>query len=97
MAGLKTKDPGFVRGQWRCFGTPGYMGDVMTGQRKKMAAALAAVSLYLQQEEAMMAQEQQAPLKKPQSCEFSQWGQSGRQEMMSMRRLIQMRAFTRFS
>jgi hypothetical protein len=74
------------------------MGDVMAGQRKKMAAALAAVSLYLQQEEAMAAQEQeqQAPLKKPQSFEFSQWGQSGRQEMMAMRKLIQMRTFTRF-
>jgi len=72
------------------------MGDVMTGQRKKMAAALAAVSLYLQQEEAMAAHEQQAPLKIPQSSEFSQWGQSGRQEMMAMRRLIQLRTFTRF-
>ena len=71
-------------------------GDVMAGHGKKMAAALAAVSLYLQQEEAMAAQEQQAPLKKPQSFEFSQWGQSGRQEMMAMRKLIQLRAFTRF-
>ncbi len=68
----------------------------MAGQRKKMAAALAAVSLYLQHEEAMAAQEQQALLKKPQSFEFSQWGQSGRQEMMAMRKLIQLRAFTRF-
>jgi len=73
------------------------MSDVMTGHKKKMAAALAAVSLYLQHEEAMAAQAQQAPLKKPQSFEFSQWGQSGRQEMMAMRRLIQMRTFTRFS
>jgi hypothetical protein len=72
------------------------MGDVMTGRRKKMAAALTAVSLYLQQEEAMAAQAQQAPLQKPQSFEFSQWGQSGRQEMMAMRKLIQLRAFTRF-
>jgi hypothetical protein len=72
------------------------MGDVMTGRKKKMAAALAAVSLYLQQEEAIAAQEQQAPLKISQGSEFSQWGQSGRQEMMAMRRLIQMRTFTRF-
>jgi len=70
---------------------------MMAGKRKKMAAALAAVSLYLQQEEAVAAQAQQAPLKKPQSFEFSQWGQSGRQEMMDMRKLIQMRTFTRFS
>jgi hypothetical protein len=68
----------------------------MAGQRKKMVAALAAVSLYLQQEEAMAVQAQQAPLKQPQSSEFSQWGQSGRQEMMAMRKLIQLRAFTRF-
>ncbi len=72
------------------------MGDVMTGQRKKMAAALAAVNLYLQQEEAVAAQVQQAPLMKPQSFEFSLWGQSGRQEIMAMRRLIQLRTFTRF-
>jgi len=72
------------------------MGDVMAGQRKKMAAALAAVSLYLQQEEAMATQEQHALPKTPQSFEFSQWGQSGRQEMMAMRKLIQLRAFTRF-
>jgi len=70
---------------------------MMAGKRKKMAAALAAVSLYLQQEEAMAAQVQQAPPKKPQSFEFSQWGQSGRQEMMAMRKLIQMRTFTRFA
>jgi len=68
----------------------------MTGQRKKIAAALTAVSLYLQQEEAIAAQEQQAPFKKPQSFEFSQWGQSGRLDMMAMRKLIQLKAFTRF-
>lgn len=72
------------------------LGDVMAGQRKKMAAALAAVSLYLQQEETAAAQELQAPPKKPESFEFNQWGQSGRQEMMAMRKLIQLRAFTRF-
>jgi mevalonate pyrophosphate decarboxylase len=68
----------------------------MASPRKKMAAALAAVNLYLQQEEAQMAQEQQASLKQPESFQFSQWGQSGRQEMMAMRKLIQLRAFTRF-
>jgi hypothetical protein len=72
-----------------------HRGDVMAERRKKMAAALAAVSLYLQQEEAMVAQAQQTPLKKPHSFEFSQWGQSGRQEMMAMRKLIQLRTFTR--
>ena len=67
----------------------------MAGKEKKMAAALAAVNLYMQ-EEAMAAHEQSSSLKKTPSFEFNQWGQSGRQEMMAMRRLIQLRAFTRF-
>jgi hypothetical protein len=71
------------------------MGESMAGKSKKMAAALAAVNLYLQQEEAA-AQELQAPGKEPRGYEFSPWGQSGRQEMMAMRKLIQLRAFTRF-
>ena len=71
-------------------------GGVMAGKRKKMAAALAAVSLYLQQEEAAAAEQPQASSKQPESFQFSQWGQSGRQEMMAMRKLIQLRAFTRF-
>lgn len=69
----------------------------MAGQRKKMAAALAAVSLYLQQEEAVATHAQQSPLRTPMSCEISLWGQSGRQEMMAMRKLVQLRTFTRFS
>lgn len=71
------------------------MGELMAGKEKKLAAALAAVNLYLQQEEAA-ACEQQIPLKEPQGIEFSAWGQSGRQEVMTMRKLIQMRVFTRF-
>lgn len=67
----------------------------MAKKSKKMAAALAAVSLYLQQEqEAQNMQgvsEQVAP-----GAQTSMWGHSGRQEMMAMRRLIQMRTFTRF-
>ena len=73
------------------------MGGMMANQGKKMAAALAAVSLYLQQEEAMVAEKQQAlPACNSQHLDLSQWGQSGRQEMMAMRKLIQLRAFTRF-
>lgn len=69
----------------------------MAGKSKKMAAALAAVSLYLHEEEtARTAQEQQVSLAPPQGSSFDQWGQSGRQEMMAMRKLIQLRAFTRF-
>jgi hypothetical protein len=67
----------------------------MADKKKKLAAALAAVSLYLQQEEAM-ALEQQVPFGETPGVVFNPWGQSGCQEMMTMRRLIQLRAFTRF-
>ena len=67
----------------------------MAKKSKKMAAALAAVSLYLQQEQAAIEEqavsEQAAP-----GTQISMWGHSGRQEMMALRRLIQMRTFTRF-
>jgi hypothetical protein len=71
------------------------MGVLMADNKKKVAAALAAVSLYLQQEEAA-AYEQQASLNETKGVAFSSWGQSGCQEMMAMRRLIQLRAFHRF-
>lgn len=67
----------------------------MADKKKKLAAALAAVSLYLQQEE-VMAYEQQESLKQKRDAVFSPWAQSGSQEMMAMRRLIQLRTFTRF-
>ena len=66
----------------------------MAGKRKKMAAALAAVGLYLEQEEAMVAEQKNGP-KDPGITDLSQWGHSGRQEMMMMRRLIQFKTFTR--
>jgi hypothetical protein len=69
------------------------MGELMAAKKKKMAAALAAVGLYLQQEDAV-AQEQQALQQA--RAQFSPWAHSGRQDIMAMRRLIQMRAFTRF-
>ncbi len=68
----------------------------MAEMQKKMAAALAAVNAYLQEEEARASSElnagasRQTPLLQP-----NLWGQSGRQEIMNMRRLIQMRAFDR--
>lgn len=70
------------------------IGELMAGKRKKMAAALAAVGLYLEQEEAMVA-EQDKGQKDPGIKDLSQWGHSGRQEMMMMRRLTQLRTFTR--
>jgi hypothetical protein len=65
----------------------------MADMQKKMAAALAAVNAYLQMEEAAAAQAalQRSPVPvNLQSC----WSQSGRQDMMTMRRLIQLRTFS---
>ncbi len=65
----------------------------MADMQKKMAAALAAVNAYLQMEEAAAAQAalQRSPVPANlQSC----WSQSGRQDMMTMRRLIQLRTFS---
>lgn len=67
------------------------MGD----RKKKMAAALGAVGLYLQQEEAA-AEEQNMVLPEPGKTEFSHWAHSGREESMALRRLVQLRTFTRF-
>ncbi|SDO80698.1 hypothetical protein [Desulforhopalus singaporensis] len=68
----------------------------MAGKNKKKAAALAAVSLFLEQEEAAALEEQQAAVPKAGGAQYSAWGHSGRHEMMTMRRLIQLRTFTRF-
>ena len=67
----------------------------MVDKKKKLAAALAAVSLYLQQEEAMACEQSMSSLE-TRGVVHSPWGQSGCQEMMAMRRLIQLRTFTRF-
>ncbi|WP_457576389.1 hypothetical protein [Desulfomarina sp.] len=66
----------------------------MAGKEKKMAAAMAAVSLYLEQETAAAAEQKKVP---DRAGGFGQspWGLSGRQEIMTMRRLTQLRVFTR--
>ena len=66
----------------------------MTDRQKKMTAALAAVSAYVQQEEETVAAHNTAVLPPTQGA-LNLWGPSGRLEMMSMRRLIQMRTFAR--
>lgn len=71
-------------------------GERMVGKKKKIAAALAAVSAYLQEEEAAAMTRVAAAVPGPPANEFSHWGQSGRQEMMAMRKLVQLRVFTRF-
>lgn len=72
----------------------------MADKKKKMAAALAAVSAYMQQEQeaAAMQAAAAAAAAPPAPADFgmSQWSFSGRQEMMAMRRLVQLRVFDRF-
>jgi len=65
----------------------------MAGKEKKMAAAMAAVSLYLEQEIAAADHEKIAD--RAGGFGQSPWGLSGRQEIMAMRRLTQLRVFTR--
>jgi hypothetical protein len=64
--------------------------------RKKMAAALSAVAAYIKSGEEMAAM--QAPAEAPAAPEPpapmpSLWGISGRQDMMQMRNMMQMKAF----
>lgn len=67
----------------------------MEKRQKKMVAALAAVNAYLQQEEALAATQSSVPVLRPAQSVESGWAMSGRMDMMTMRRLIQMRAFGR--
>jgi hypothetical protein len=68
---------------------------------KKMAAAIAAVMNYIQEEESLgmqaaMAGMPQAPaVIAPAADIMKPWGVSGRQAMMQMRHLMQMRTFQR--
>lgn len=65
----------------------------MADMQKRMAAALAAVNAYLQMEEQAAAQLALQPPQIPES-QPSVWSHSGRQDMMTLRRLIQLRTFT---
>jgi hypothetical protein len=60
--------------------------------KKKMAAALAAVNAYMQQEEEAAYQAQLAAAK-PSATGPSLWAIAGRQDIMNFRRLIQLKAF----
>ena len=66
----------------------------MQAKGKKYAAALAAVQLYLEEEEAARAQAQAVVWPAIAPREPGQWAQSGRMEMMAGRRMIQLRAFS---
>ena len=65
----------------------------MASKGKKLAAALAAVELYLQEEQAALSQ--LAAVQTVAPVEPGQWSMSGRVDMMNGRRMIQMRAFAR--
>jgi hypothetical protein len=71
----------------------------MATQEKKMAAALAAVSAFMQQEEEALRAAITAASEPPTAkCgpPLNVWGQSGRQAMMQMRNLMQLKALHRF-
>ena len=69
----------------------------MDNMEKKMAAALAAVSAYMQQEQEAYAEALAAAMEppKPPAVALNHWGQSGRQELMNMRNLMQLKALNR--
>jgi hypothetical protein len=67
----------------------------MDANEKRLAAALAAVTAYIQTEEEALLM---PPPKKPEPRRFDQgnlWALSGRQGMMQMRNLMQMKTFNR--
>ena len=65
----------------------------MTIRPKQVAAALAAVDLYLREEEAATLAAQAAPRRG--AAEPGMWAQAGRLDAMNVRRLMQMGAFAR--
>jgi len=72
----------------------------MTEKEKQMAAALAAVSAFMQQEEEAFHQQlaaAMAPPPPPVQPSANLWGQSGRQGMMQMRNLMQIKTFHRLA
>jgi hypothetical protein len=67
----------------------------MDANEKRLAAALAAVTTYIQTEEEAIFM---PPPKRPEPRRFDQgnlWSLSGRQGMMQMRGLMQMKTFNR--
>ena len=65
----------------------------MADLKKKKIAALAAVNAYLQDEEAAAALAAQAAAQPEPVALPSLWALAGRQHIMNMRQLIQMKAF----
>ena len=66
----------------------------LTNNEKKLAAAMAAVSMVIKTEEEAMYAMSIADAAKPQTSAVpSYWGLSGRQAMMQNRNLMQLRTF----
>ena len=65
---------------------------------KKLAAAIAAVSAYIKSEEeaALLSAAGTAPGRPGHIPGFNPWGMSGRQSMMQMRNLMQLKSFAGF-
>ena len=67
----------------------------MEASEKKLAAALAAVSAYIQtEEEALLTPPPAIPTPRL-SKSLNLWGMSGRQEIMQMRSIVQMKGLHR--
>ncbi len=67
---------------------------MINNQKEKAAAAIAGVIAYIRQEEDAMAH-YVAPEDKPEQRNFglNLWGAGGRQDMMNMRLMMQLKAF----
>jgi hypothetical protein len=71
----------------------------MENKEKKIAAAFAAVAAFMQEEEQALNQQLAAamapPMTQAPAAMLNLWGQSGRQNMMQMRSLMQLKALYR--
>jgi hypothetical protein len=67
----------------------------MTIRQRQVAAALAAVDLYLREEEAAALAARTPTLAPRAVAEPGVWAQAGRLDAMNMRRLMQLHAFAR--
>jgi len=61
-----------------------------------MAAAMAAIAAYMQQEQEVADEKIAAASAPPKPPVLNLWGLNGRQGMMQFRNLMQMRAYARF-
>ena len=65
----------------------------MDENNKKIAAAISAVTRYIQQEEEIIYTQPVSVAAYASSVKLKLWGMSGRQAQMQMRNLMQMKAF----